>query len=167
MEEENKKLQPLKDKKIENLSKLQKINLEVENLKEEEERIKNLNSKLLNSIKTVDSDLEREKSISLDASLNEKRMLKEKNELLKTEKELFETESRSKLDLDSSSDKLKELQNQLNNLIREIETYIDSDRKLTKDIFEELKTLINKITSSQEEYAIYFGKNETKIIRGH
>jgi len=161
VEEENKKLQPLKDKKIENLSKLQKINLEVTNLQEEEKRIKDLNNKLLGNIKTVDSDLEREKSISLDASLNEKRILEEKNELLKTEKELFETESRSKLDLDSANSKLKELQKNLNNLISEIETYIDSDRKLTKDIFEELKVLVNKITSSQEEYAIYFGKNET------
>jgi len=161
VEEENKKLQPLKDKKIENLSKLQKINLEVTNLQEEEKRIKDLNNKLLGNIKTVDSDLEREKSISLDASLNEKRILEEKNELLKTEKELFETESRSKLDLDLANSKLKELQKNLNNLIREIETYIDSDRKLTKDIFEELKVLVNKITSSQEEYAIYFGKNET------
>ncbi len=161
IEEENKKLQPLKDKKIENLSKLQKINLEVTNLQDEEKRVKDLNAKLLNSIKTVDSDLEREKSISLDSSLNEKRMLEEKNELLKTEKELFETESKSKLDLDSASDRLKELQKSLNNLISEIETYIDSDKMLTKDIFEKLKTLVNKITSSQEEYAIFFGKNET------
>ncbi len=161
VQEENKKLQPLKDKKIENLSKLQKINLEVANLEEEEKRIKDLNNKLLGNIKTIDSDLEREKSISLDSSLNEKRILEEKNELLKTEKELFETESRSKTDLDSANHKLKELQKNLNNLISEIETYIDSDRKLTKDIFEELKTLVNKITSSQEEYAIYFGKNET------
>ncbi len=161
VEEENKKLEPLKDKKIENLSKLQKINLEVTNLEEEEKRIKDLNNKLLGNIKTIDSDLEREKSISLDSSLNEKRILEEKNELLKTEKELFETESRSKTDLDSANHKLKELQKNLNNLISEIETYIDSDRKLTKDIFEELKTLVNKITSSQEEYAIYFGKNET------
>ncbi len=161
VEEENKKLQPLKDKKIENLSKLQKINLEVTNLQEEEKRVKDLNSKLLGNIKTIDSDLEREKSISLDASLNEKRILEEKNELLKTEKELFTTESRSKVDLDSSSNKLKDLISKLNNLISEIKTYIDSDRKITKDIFEELKILINRITSSQEEYAIYFGKNET------
>jgi len=161
IEEENKKLQPLKDKKIENLSKLQKINLEVTSLQEEEERIKDLNKKLLGNIKTIDSDLEREKSISLDASLNEKRILEEKNELLKTERELFQTESRSKLDLDSSSGKLKELQKKLDNLISEIETYIDSDRKLTKDVFQELKLLVNKITSSQEEYAVYFGRNET------
>ena len=49
----------------------------------------------------------------------------------------------------------------MSNIIREIETYIDSDRKLTKDVFQELKLLVNKITSSQEEYAVYFGRNET------
>ena len=161
LEEENRKLQPLKDKKIENLSRLQKINLEITNLQKEEERIKDLNKKIQNNLRTIDSDLEREKSISLDASLNEKRMLEEKNELLKTEKELFDIENKSKLDLDSSSGKLQKLQTQLDNLINEIGTYIDSDRKLSKEIFEELKQLINKITSSQEEYAIYFGKNET------
>ena len=161
LEEESKRLQPLKDKKIENLSKLQKINLEISNLQKEEERVKDLNKKIQNNLKTIDSDLEREKSISLDASLNEKRMLEEKNELLKTEKGLFDTESKSKLDLDSSSRKLKELQNKLDNLISEIGTYIETDRKLSKEIFNELKGIINKITSSQEEYAIYFGKNET------
>ena len=161
LEEENRKLQPLKDKKIENLSRLQKINLEITNLQKEEERIKDLNKKIQNNLRTIDSDLEREKSISLDASLNEKRMLEEKNELLKTEKELFDIENKSKLDLDASNGKLQKLQTQLDNLISEIGTYIDSDRKLSKEIFEELKQLINKITSSQEEYAIYFGKNET------
>ena len=161
LEEENKRLQPLKDKKVENLSKLQKINLEIANLQKEEERVKDLNKKIQNNLKTIDSDLEREKSISLDASLNEKRMLEEKNELLKTEKELFNTENKSKLDLDSSSGKLKELINKLDNLISEIGTYIETDRKLSKEIFDELKGLINKITSSQEEYAIYFGKNES------
>ena len=56
---------------------------------------------------------------------------------------------------------MKDLQSKLDNLISEIGTYIDSDRKLSKEIFEELKLLINRITASQEEYAIYFGKNET------
>ena len=84
IEAENKKLQPLKDKKIQNISTLQKINLEIENLNSEEKRVKDLNIKLLNNIKVIQSDLEREKSISLDASLNEKRILEEKNELLNT-----------------------------------------------------------------------------------
>ena len=48
------------------------------NLIEEEARVKSLQEKLEKSIKTVESDLEREKSISLDADLNEKRFLKKK-----------------------------------------------------------------------------------------
>ena len=79
LEEENKKIQPLKDKKIENLSTLQKINLEIANLNEEEKRVKDLSAKLSGNIKVIQSDLEREKSISMDASLNEKRILEEKN----------------------------------------------------------------------------------------
>ena len=43
-------------------------------LVEEESRVKSLQEKLEKSIKTVESDLEREKSISLDADLNEKRI---------------------------------------------------------------------------------------------
>ena len=78
VEEENKKLEPLKDKKIENLSSIQKINLEISGLNEEEKRVKDLNIKLLNNIKIIQSDLEREKSISLDASLNEKDLRRKK-----------------------------------------------------------------------------------------
>ena len=161
IDEENQKLQPLKDKKIENLSKLQKINLDVKSLGEKEKRVKDLNNKLLDDIKTIDSDLEREKSITLDSSLNEKRILEEKNELIKTEKGLLEIETKSKSDLNLANEKLKDLQNKLDNLISEIESYIDSDKRLSRSIFEDLKNLLNQITSSQEEYAIYFGRNET------
>ena len=161
IDEENQKLQPLKDKKIENLSKLQKINLDVKSLGEKEKRVKDLNNKLLDDIKTIDSDLEREKSITLDSSLNEKRILEEKNELIKTEKGLLEIETKSKSDLKLANEKLKDLQNKLDNLISEIESYIDSDKRLSRSIFEDLKNLLNQITSSQEEYAIYFGRNET------
>ena len=61
LEEENKKLDPLRDKKIESAAKLQKINLEMTSLDEEETRVKNLQSKLEKSIKTIESDLDREK----------------------------------------------------------------------------------------------------------
>jgi len=117
IEEENKKLQPLRDKKIENLSTLQKINLEIANLNEEEKRVKDLNIKLLNNIKVIQSDLEREKSISLDASLNEKRILEEKNELLKTEKQLFDIEKKSEIDLDVSKSELKDQQIKLDSFL--------------------------------------------------
>ena len=65
--------------------------------------------KLISNIKLIDSDIEREKSIGLDASLNERRILDEKKELLKTEKELFESEDRSNQDLSRSKAKLNEL----------------------------------------------------------
>ena len=70
LEEENKKLSPLRDKKMESAEKLQKLNLDMENLVEEESRVKSLQDKLEKSIKTIESDLERERSISLDADLN-------------------------------------------------------------------------------------------------
>ena len=92
LNEEKAKLTPLRDKKLESLAKLQKINLDMTNLEEEEKRIKKLSTKLENSLATIESDLEREKSISLDASLNEKRILEEKDELIKTEKSFGTTE---------------------------------------------------------------------------
>jgi len=161
LEEENKRLAPLRDRRMENLAKLQKLNLEMSNLDEEETRIKNLQVKLQNSLDTLDSDLEREKSISLDASLNAKRILGEKNELLKTEKELSETESKSEQDLGVSRASLQSFQTKLDEIINEIESYIDSDKKLTRDLFEKLKKVVIQITSSQEKYASIYGKNES------
>jgi chromosome segregation protein len=161
LEDENKRLSPLRDRKMESLAKLQKLNLDMTNLEEEEERVKSLRIKLNKSKETLESDLEREKSISLDASLNEKRILEEKNNLISTEKELYEVEEKSILSLNNSKENLKKLQIQLDDLINEIENYIDSDKKLSKDVFSRLKELINKITTSQEEYAITYGKSET------
>jgi len=161
LEEENKRLAPLRDRRMESLAKLQKLNLEMTSLDEEESRIKNLQIKLQNSLDTLDSDLEREKSISLDSSLNEKRILEEKNELLKTEKEISDTEVRSEKDLNQSKSGLQKLQVQLDKIINEIESYIDSDKKLTRDLFEKLKLIVNQITASQEQYASSYGKNES------
>ena len=161
LEEENKRLAPLRDSRMESLAKLQKLNLEMDNLEEEETRVKGIQIKLQTSIETIESDIVREQSISFDSSLNEKRILEEKNELLKTEKELFETETKSSENLSLSKRNLTELKSQLNNLINKIENYIDSDKKLSKDLFNELKDLVNKITLSQEEYALSYGKNES------
>ena len=161
IEEENKKLQPLRDKKIENLSKLQKINLEISNLNQEEKRVKDLNLKLQNNIILIDSDLEREKSISLDADLNEKRISKEKDELLKTENELLEVEASSSKELKHSKAQLDSLQSKLDAMLDQIEKDIDEDKKLSKETFRELKQLVKSITSSQEEYAEKFGKDKS------
>ncbi len=161
LEEENKKLDPLRDKKMESAAKLQKLNLEITSLDEEETRVKSLQIKLEKSIKTIESDLERERSISLDAEINEKRILKEKDELLKTEKELIEVESVSSRELNISKSSLDELQAQLDDLLNDIEKLIEQEKKFTKEIFQELKALVKKITLSQEEYAEKYGKNKS------
>ncbi|MDC0903184.1 chromosome segregation SMC family protein [Pelagibacteraceae bacterium] len=161
LEEENRKLAPLRDKKMESAAKLQKLNLDIASLDEEEARVKSLQVKLEKSIKTIESDLERERSISLDAGLNEKRILKEKDELLKTENELLEVETTSSKDLNSSKANLDNLQDKLDAMLDTIEEMIDQEKKITKDIFQELKKLVKKITLSQEEYAEKYGKNRS------
>ena len=106
--EESKKIQPMRERKMENLSKIQKLNLEMSNLNDREKDVKDLNQKLFENIKLIDSDIEREKSISIDASLNEKRILEEKNELIKTERELFDIEKKSEINLDIAKQELKD-----------------------------------------------------------
>jgi chromosome segregation protein len=46
-------------------------------------------------------------------------------------------------------------------MLNQIEKDIDEDKKLSKKTFRELKQLVKNITSSQEEYAIKFGKDKS------
>ena len=79
---------------------------------------------------------------------------------MKTENELIEVETNSSLELKKSKSNLNNLQIQLDSLLDKIESFIDQE-KLTKDIFKELKDLVKKITSSQEEYAEKYSKNKS------
>ena len=146
---------------MESAARLQKLNLDMSNLIEEEARVKSLQEKLEKSIKTIESDLEREKSISLDADLNEKRVSKEKDELLKTENELLDVETNSSKELKDSKTKLDTLQTKLDILLEKIEKDIDDGKKLLKETFRGLKKLVKNITFSQEEYAEKFGKDKS------
>ena len=161
LKEENEKLSPLRDRKIESLAKLQKLNLDLENLEEEEQRVKKITVKLQNSLSTLNSDLDREKSITLDANVNEKRILEEKKELIETENSLGKTEALALENVNKSKKNLSDLKNQLNETISKLETMIDNKKLISKDMLSELKKIIDKITLSQEEYAIFFSKNET------
>ena len=161
LEEESKKLAPLRDKKMESAARLQKLNLDMTGLIEEEARVRSLQEKLEKSIKTIISDLEREKSISLDANLNEKRVSKEKEELLKTENELAKVETNSSKELKISKSKLDDLQSQLDKILDKIEKDIDDEKKLSKKDFSELRHIVKKITTSQEEYAEKYGKDKS------
>ncbi len=151
VEEENKKIQPLRDKKMENLSKIQKLNLEIANLNEREKDIKELNKKLLSNIKLVESDLEREKSISLDASLNEKRILEEKNELIKTERELIDIEKKSEINLDVAKQELKDRKIKFDNFFKKKISSFDfkGQQKILED-FREINAITSKLLSENK-----------------
>ena len=161
LNEENAKLTPLRDRKLESLAKLQKINLDMTNLEEEEKRIKKLSAKLENSLATIESDLQSEKSISLDASLNEKRILEEKDELLKTEKAFGTSEIEISEGLELSRRNLDNLKKELESLIFKIGKLIDKEKTISKDLFNDIKKLVDQITFAHENYGTNFSKNET------
>ena len=117
---------------MESAASLQKLNLDMTSLIEEEVRVKSLQEKLEKSIKTIESDLEREKSISLDAELNEKEFQR-KRELLKTENELVNVETSSSKELKDSKSKLENLQTQLDKILDAIEKDIDEGKSLQKN----------------------------------
>ena len=161
LENENLKLSPLRDKKMESLAKLQKINLEMTNLENEEKRLGETQNKLKKLLNTVNTDLDRERTISMDSSLNEKRILQEKEELLKTEKELYEIEQKSLQDLKFNKEKLNKSKSKLYELIDLIEDFVEKKEPISKSLLGDLKSIIEEITLSQEDYATSFGKNET------
>ncbi len=70
------------NKNIENISKIQRLNLELKSLDEENERITEEITYVKSSLKTIDDDIDREKSIVIDANSNEKRLKEEKHELI-------------------------------------------------------------------------------------
>jgi|TARA_B110000881_G_scaffold215876_1_gene230575 chromosome segregation protein len=143
MEEENVQLAPLRDKKMESLAKLQKLNLDMANLKEEESRVKSLQIKLQKSLETIESDLERERSISLDASLNEKRILEEKNNLIDTEKGLFDIEKKSEENLSGSKYLLKDQRKKFDTIFNDMKVFINPENRIA--IFEEIKRKVANI----------------------
>ena len=111
VEKSNKKLKPLRDKNIEILSKLQRLNLEFQNLEDEEKRTKIDKERLLKSQNTVEEDTEREKNIIFEAQSNEKRLREEKDVLIDTEKKYYDLEKRTENDLQVATEELKKEQN--------------------------------------------------------
>ena len=114
---ETDKVSPLREKNIENLSKIQRMNLELQNLDEENIRTQDEIENLKKSLKTVDEDIDREKGIVIDANSNEKRLREEKSDLIEIDSKYFETEKLSNEDLESAKDKLKKEQNEVDEII--------------------------------------------------
>jgi len=114
---ETTKVSPLREKNIENLSKLQRLNLELKSLDEESDRTKKEIENIKNSLKTIEEDIDREKSIIIDANSNEKRLREEKNELIEIDSKYYETEKKSDEDLAKAVEKLNEEQKSVEKII--------------------------------------------------
>ena len=104
---ETDKVNPIREKNIETLSKIQRLNLELKSLDEENKRIDIEIENVKKSLKTIEEDTDREKSIVIDATSNEKRLGEEKKELIDIDSKYYETEKKSSEDLDSTKNKLR------------------------------------------------------------
>ena len=144
---ETDKVLPLREKNIENLSKIQRLNLELQNLDEENTRIQDEIENIKKSLQTLDDDINREKGIVIDANSNEKRLKEEKNELIEIDSKYYETEKNSNTDLDNIKNKLDSEIDQIKELIN-----LKKNQEAI-DVINDFKTII-------EEYADSYSKNQ-------
>ena len=114
------KVSPLREKNIENLSRIQRLNLELQNLDEENTRIQDEIESINKSIITLDEDINRERGIIIDANSNEKRLKEEKADLIEIDSKYFETEKLSKEDLESAKKELKKEQESVDEVVNNI-----------------------------------------------
>ena len=114
------KVNPLREKNIENLSRIQRLNLELQSLDEENTRIQDEIESIKKSIQTLDDDITREKGIIIDANSNEKRLKEEKTELIEIDSKYFETEKLSNEELESAKNKLKEEQKAVDEVVNSL-----------------------------------------------
>ena len=144
---ETEKISPLREKNIENLSKIQRLNLELQNLDEENNRIQDEIENIKNSLQTFDDDINREKGIVIDANSNEKRLKEEKSELIEIDSKYYQTEKQSNEDLNNAKNKLK-LE------IDKVKELISSKKN------EEAISALDNCNLIIEEYADSYSKNQ-------
>ena len=150
LDEANNRLKPLRDKNIEISSKLQRLNLESQNLEDEEKRAKVDKDRLIKSQETLLADIDRERKIILDAQSNEKRLDEEKNSLLETEKKFYDIEQQRESDLRVATEELKKEQDKLEKISKEL-----SSNSLSYEDLDILKSSL-----------IFLGKSEELIDSG-
>ena len=141
--DETNKVTPIRERNIENLSKIQRLNLELKSLDEENERIEDEIKSIKNSLRMIDEDIDREKSIVIDANSNEKRLKEEKGELIEIDSKYYETEKLSNQDLDVAKENLKREQDKVDRIL---DTF--SSENLKKNI-EQINKIIDQITAAK------------------
>ena len=156
VEKSYQKLKPLRDKNVEILSKLQRLNLEFQNLEDEEKRTKTDKERLLKSQSTVEEDTEREKNIILEAQSNEKRLDEEKNVLIDTERKYYDLEKKTESDLQVATKELKEEQDILEKITRDL-TLNNQEKNFI--------TFLNDINQNLENAKTQLDNNENNNAR--
>ena len=155
LERANNELKPLRDKNVEVLSKLQRLNLEFQNLEDEEKRSKTDKEKLIKSQNIVEEDIEREKNIILEAQTNEKRLDGEKNTLIDTEKKYYDLEKNTGNDLQLATEQLKDKQNKLEKITKSLSIRNQSENFIN---------YLNDINKNLANMKKYFENNENNKV---
>jgi len=156
IETEVQKVTPIREKNIENLSKIQRLNLELKSLDEENERTIEEIKSIKNSIKIIDEDIDREKSIVIDANSNEKRLKEEKKDLIETDSKYYQTEKLSNEDLETAITKLKSEQNRVDTLIEKLNSEIlHKNIETINAAKEQIEKAKNLIAENKDNEAIF------------
>lgn len=120
LESENKRIKPLRNDFAEITSKLQRLNLEYEDLFKQEQRTKEESEKLRIDLKNANEDLQSENININNANSNIKRLTDEKSEILEFEKTYYEIENKTNDDFKKISEELNLEQKALENLSEKI-----------------------------------------------
>ncbi len=145
------KVNPLREKNIENLSRIQRLNLELQNLDEENTRIQDEILSIKESLKTSEEDISREKGIIIDANSNEKRLKEEKSELIEIDSKYFETEKLSNEDLENARKTLNDEQKIVDVVVNNI---VKNDFDINIEPINNLKSSINRVKEFLENNEI-------------
>ncbi len=149
------KVTPVREKNIENLSKIQRLNLELKGLDEENERIKEEINSIKNTLTVIDEDIDREKSIVIDANSNEKRLKEEKSQLIEIDSKYYETEKLSNNDLDEAKSILKNEQERMDSLIESFNLeFLKKNIEIFSSINLQLDKAKNLILEEKDQEAI-------------
>jgi chromosome segregation protein len=151
LDNENKRIKPLRNDFAEITSKLQRLNLEYEDLFKEEQRIKEEAEKLRVDLKNTNDDLQSENININNANSNIKRLTEEKTGILEFEKTYSQIE-------DKTNDDFKKISDELNNEQKVLET-------LSEKIFANIRNLETKEEiNNYLKYLKNFNEDQSRIL---
>lgn len=151
LDNENKRIKPLRNDFAEITSKLQRLNLEYEDLFKQEQRTKEEAEKLRVDLKNTNDDLQSENININNANSNIKRLTEEKTGILEFEKTYSQIE-------DKTNDDFKKISVELNNEQKALET-------LSEKIFANIRNLETKEEiNNYLKYFKNFNEDQSRIL---